>query len=335
MNLLVIFFTGLTIGGLSCMAVQGGLLASLIAQKDTLATEHNKKQTLFITIIFLTAKLISHAILGFVLGAFGNSLNISGNFQVYLQLLAGIYMILIALNLLDFHPVFRYFIIQPPKFLTKIIKNQSRSKNIFAPALLGIMTIFIPCGTTLAMEALAISTTHALEGMLIMIAFILGTTPFFLGAGLLITVLNDALKAKFLKATAIILIYLGFISIYGSTVALGLPLPFFKTNTPQVKQKVMGEKTNPETGNQTLTIKITPQGYSPNYFQVKKDSPVIIKVLNSDTYSCASAFRIPALGISKNIPPGSSEIFTFTPKETGKIYFSCSMGMYQGVIEVL
>lgn len=39
MNLLLIFLTGLTTGGLSCLAMQGGLLASVIAnQKEE---EHN------------------------------------------------------------------------------------------------------------------------------------------------------------------------------------------------------------------------------------------------------------------------------------------------------
>ena len=34
MNLWVIFLTGLTIGGLTCLAVQGGLLASVIAARE-------------------------------------------------------------------------------------------------------------------------------------------------------------------------------------------------------------------------------------------------------------------------------------------------------------
>lgn len=33
MNLFVIFLTGLTTGGLSCLAMQGGLLASVIANQ--------------------------------------------------------------------------------------------------------------------------------------------------------------------------------------------------------------------------------------------------------------------------------------------------------------
>ena len=86
-------------------------------------------------------------------------------------------MIVIALDLLQIHPIFRYAVIQPPRFLLKKVKNQSKSKTLFAPALLGAFTIFIPCGTTLAMEALAISSANAFTGATIMAAFVLGTTP--------------------------------------------------------------------------------------------------------------------------------------------------------------
>ena len=217
MNLWVIFLTGLTVGGLTCLAVQGGLLASVIAAKPT-------KSTIFPTLAFLSAKLIAYTILGFILGAFGGALGISPTIQTTMQLIAGIYMIAVALNLLNVHPVFRYAVIQPPRFLARMVKNQSRSKDLFAPALLGAMTIFIPCGTTLAMEALAISSANALLGALIMAVFVLGTTPLFFGVGWLTSVLGDNFREKFLKLAALAIIYLGIASINGSLVAFGSPI---------------------------------------------------------------------------------------------------------------
>ena len=46
MNLWVIFITGLTVGGLTCLAVQGGLLASVIAARDGESSGLNKKHIL-------------------------------------------------------------------------------------------------------------------------------------------------------------------------------------------------------------------------------------------------------------------------------------------------
>jgi plastocyanin domain-containing protein len=41
------------------------------------------------------------------------------------------------------------------------------------------------------------------------------------------------------------------------------------------------------------------------------------------------------LGIVKNLQPNSRETVAFTPQNPGKIAFTCSMGMYRGVIEVI
>ena len=244
MNLWVIFLTGLTVGGLTCLAVQGGLLASVIASREEEEVEEgvNKKNPVFPTLAFLTTKLIVYTAFGFLLGAFGSAIGISQSTQIIMQFAAGLYMILIALNLLNVHPIFRYAVIQPPKFLTRKIRNKSKSKDLFAPALLGAMTIFIPCGTTLAMEALAISSANPFIGAAIMAAFVIGTMPLFFGVGWLTSTLGDNFRTKFLKIAAVLLLYLGLTSINGALIAYGFPInsqtiaSSFKTNTIQKGQ---------------------------------------------------------------------------------------------------
>lgn len=173
------------------------------------------------TLAFLVAKLIAYTSLGFLLGAFGGAIGISELMQIVMQLIAGLYMIVVALNLLNVHPIFRYAVIQPPKFLTRRVRNQSKSKDLFAPALLGAMTVFIPCGTTLAMEALAISSANALMGAAIMATFILGTSPLFFGVGWITSMLGEKFRTRFLKIAAVAVIYLGLTSINGALVAGG------------------------------------------------------------------------------------------------------------------
>src|SRR3989338_6583786 len=221
MNLWVIFLTGLTVGGLTCLAVQGGLLASVIAAREEDTTSNTRRHALYATGGFLVSKFIAYVVLGFILGAFGGVLNISGSIQTYMQLAAGLYMIAVALNLLNIHPIFRYVIIQPPRFLTRLVRSQSKSKDIFAPAILGAMTIFIPCGTTLAMEALAISSANAFMGAVIMATFVLGTMPLFFGVGWITSLLGDNFREKFLKLAAFAVLYLGITSANGALVAGG------------------------------------------------------------------------------------------------------------------
>src|SRR3989344_6010898 len=86
------------------------------------------------------------------------------------------------------------------------------------------MTVFIPCGTTLAMEALAISSANAITGAVIMAVFILGTMPLFFGVGFLTSVLGDNFRGRFLKIAALAVLYLGVSSVNGSLVAAGSSL---------------------------------------------------------------------------------------------------------------
>lgn len=333
MNLWLIFLTGLTVGGLTCLAVQGGLLASIIAAREEEDLEGGSKRhhNIFPVVAFLIAKLAVYTSLGFVLGAFGGALNISDKVQTIMQLIAGFYMITIALDLLKVHPIFRYAVIQPPKFLARMVRNQSKSKDLFAPAFLGAMTIFIPCGTTLAMETLAISSGNALSGALIMLTFILGTTPLFFGVGFLTTILGDNFQSRFLKLAGIIVLYLGVVSANGALAASGLP--YFQVDLSGANSQNTIVQNLPVT--QDVEIDITSSGYSPNYIRVKNNVPVNLTLKSRAAFSCASAFRIPSLGISKNLQPNDTQLISFTPTKTGVIPFSCSMGMYRGTIEVI
>lgn len=342
MNLWVIFLTGLTVGGLTCLAVQGGLLASVVTAREEEVHTRTKNHAMWATAAFLGAKLIAYTLLGFILGAFGGAINIGGSLQTFMQLVAGAYMVAVALNLLNIHPIFRYVIIQPPRFLVRLVRNQSKSKDLFAPALLGAMTIFIPCGTTIAMEALAISSANPFTGAAIMAAFILGTMPLFFGIGVVTSYLGEAFRTKFLKLAAVAIIYLGVTSINGALVALGSPLSLENLANSFSFSISVGEETKPneklyseEVTNQNPQILVTAQGYSPNYIRVKQGSPVSLKLISKDAYSCASAFRIPSLGISRNLKANETQILTFTPQKKGKIIYTCSMGMYQGVLEVI
>src|SRR3989344_4953367 len=223
MDLWLIFFTGLTICGVSCMAVQGGLLASTIAAREEEEIEEgkNRKQGVWPTLSFLITKFFAYIILGLVLGGFGAALQISERVQAFMQIAASLYMLAVAMNLLNVHPVFRYVIIQPPRFLTRLVRKQSKSKDLFAPAFLGCLTIFIPCGTTLAMETLAVASGSPFLGALIMGVFVLGTTPMFFGVGFLTSVMGDNFRDNFLRVAAVAVIYLGLTSINGSLVAIG------------------------------------------------------------------------------------------------------------------
>ena len=343
MDLWLIFITGLTVGGLTCLAVQGGLLTSTIAvrEEQDLEEGNRRKHNLLPVAAFLTTKFIAHIILGFILGAFGSALALSDNARIVMQLLAGVYMIAVALNLLNIHPIFRYAIIQPPRFLMKAVKDTTKSKDIFAPALLGALTVFIPCGTTLAMEAFAISSGSPILGASIMAAFTLGTMPLFLSLGFLTTTLGDAFRSKFFKLAGVLVLYLGITTFNSSLVLAGSPvtLQTIREAVPIYIDLSGGAEAQSnvrvENGVQIADISVFPTSYTPNHIQVQSNVPVRLNLTPLGGYGCTAAFRIPQLGIAKTLPQNQTTAVEFTPKSPGKLAWTCSMGMYTGVIEVI
>ncbi len=343
MNLIPIFITGLTIGGLTCMAVQGGILASLIAAREgkEVLEKEKKKQSLWPIVFFLGAKLIVYTLLGLVLGAVGQALSFTETTQTIMQFVAGAYMIAVALYLFNIHPIFRYVLIQPPQALRKWAYNQTTRTDIFAPALFGFATVFMPCGTTLAMEALAISSGSAFWGAAIMATFVIATMPVFFGLGWITTVLGDAFQQKFLKVAALVLVYLGVISINGGLNVIGSPITLqtigrsFYEHSRYANQNAEPSGVQLINGAQAATIDVYPTAYTPNYLQVKAGVPVQLTLNAKGGLGCTSIFRIPQLGIQTSLQQKPTQTVEFTPSQPGKITYTCGMGMYSGIIEVI
>lgn len=344
MNYWLIFLTGLTSGGVTCAAMQGGLLASTIANQknaEDLRSADSSAHSFDLgdwgpVAAFMSTKLVSHFLLGALLGALGSVLTLSLGAQLFFQGAAALFMFATAMNLLDIHPVFRYLAIQPPRWTYKLIKNASAAKRLFAPALLGVITVLIPCGVTQAMEVLAITSGNPTQGALIMGTFVLGTTPAFVLIGLATAKLSELWRVYFLRFAALLLVGMSFYSLNGILVA---------TDSRYSAQRIWTVLNTPvgsstltvpiQDGIQIATINIDNSGYSPRRFAVKAGIPVQLTVGAGEVYTCASAFTFRAFGIDAYVKPNSNQIFNFTPTKKGVYTFSCSMGMYSGTMEVI
>lgn len=349
MNLWAIFLTGLITGGLTCLAVQGGLLAATIAQRESSFAkamedkeERFKREGNILPILFfLLAKLVVYTILGFLLGLLGSVFQLSLTAKIIMQVAVGIFMIGTALNLLDVHPIFRYFVIQPPKFLFRFIRNESKSKSVFAPAILGAFTVFIPCGTTQAMMALSVASGNPLLGSAIMFAFVLGTSPTFFIIGFLVTKLGNLLRETFMQVAAYAILLLAVFNLNAASALAGsdftlenlwreIDCTVLTFCNPQEMGVVEGAAT------QNVTITLTNSGYSPKDITVKGGSQVTMHLQNTTGKGCIQSFVIPKLGIEKIVRLGTAETVQFTaPKETGNLAFMCGMGMYRGNIKII
>lgn len=325
------FLTGLTTGGISCLAVQGGLLASAVAEK---------KNNFSPVAVFVVFKLFAYTLLGFLLGLLGSALTLSPKVLGYVQIAAGLFMIATALRMIDAHPIFRYVVIQPPRWAFRIMKNTSRSavtlpagRQVFAPALLGFLTILLPCGVTQATMAVAVASGNPVAGAVIMFAFILGTSPVFFVLGA--TVIELLQKKAFSYAAAVIVAVFAVLSVNGGLGLTGSPYTlqnYWRAATGEFTAESTAATTG---GVQDVTITVKNNGYTASATTIKRGTPVRLTLTTDNTQGCIRAFTIPDLGISKVLPVTGTEVIEFTPKKTGRLAYSCSMGMYTGAFEVL
>jgi len=343
-NLWAIFLTGLITGGLTCLAVQGGLLAATIAQREEqkLADKSKKSGNALPILSFLVAKLAAYTLLGFLLGWLGSIVQLSLTAKVVMQFAVAIFMIGTALNILNVHPIFRYFVIQPPKFLTRFVRKQSKRADLFAPALLGAFTVFIPCGTTQAMMALAIGSGNPILGAATLFAFILGTSPLFFTLGYFATKLGDALHQKFMKFAAVVLILLALYNLDGALALSGSNFTFSGMlsgawcTVSVCDVNTSSSPTDKAQAVESATITIGDRGYSPTLLTIKAGSQVTLHLKNTGGAGCIQTFTIPSLGVQQSVPLGTQSDITFTaPSQPGKLAFMCSMGMYRGEMNVI
>jgi uncharacterized protein len=330
-NYWLAFLTGLTTGGISCFAVQGGLLTSALATDEEINISKGLRARALTA--FLISKLIAYTILGLVLGLVGSRLLITPKVQGWLQIIIGVYMLITAANLLNLHPFFKHFVITPPKFIFRILRNQTKVKSFFTPVFLGALTVLIPCGVTQAMMLLAVSASNPVVSASIMFAFILGTIPVFFLIGL---AANELFKHKALAVLAAgVVAVMGIISINSGQVVRGSVHTFQNYWKVAFESEAKGTLAEVNSGVQEATINVTSGGYKANVNTLKLGVPVKLTLVTNGVAGCSRAFTIPAFNLYKLLPQTGTETMEFTPTKTGLLTYTCSMGMYSGSFNVI
>ncbi len=352
MNFWVIFLTGLTTGGLSCMAVQGGLLATALADDST--ANASRTATAKTIGFFLAAKLVAYIGLGFLLGWLGTVIQLTPLTRGILQLAVAIFLVGTALRMLEIHPIFRIFAIQPPKFLTRWLRRFSKDggDNTAMPVFLGFLTVLIPCGVTQAMMALALSTSSPWQGAVTMGAFVLGTMPVFFGLSFAATRLGQRSQYRFSFIAALLILGLGLYSLDGGLNVLGSPISYSALKerinasadrpiaaTPPATTE-QAENANQETENvptktepSSLTINVSSYGYEPRSVEAPANVPLTITFVAEDVFSCASAIVFPSLNKSIYLKSTDKKTLDIPAQKAGTtLRYACAMGMYTGTI---
>ncbi len=332
-SLWLVLLTGLSVGGLSCLAVQGGLLATLIASR-TVADDHREvtlaDQVLPVT-QFLLAKIAAYTLLGALLGLVGSKIPLG--LQAWLMIFAGVFMLIVVAQMYDAHPFFRRFAFKPPKALRRLIRARSKQGGMAGALILGAMTVFIPCGVTLAIEALAISSESALRGAQIMFVFTLGSSPLFFLLGFVATHMSGRAFRIFQPVAAAVILLIATSTILSGARLLGFG--GIAAKGPASQASMVSPNPEAAAAVQEATLQVQTGAYLPQRIQVRAGVPTRLSLVTDRTEGCVLAFVIPSLGIERILPATGTEVVEIPASEPGNIPFMCSMGMYTGIIEVL
>ncbi|GAD83338.1 hypothetical protein FEK33_21295 [Nocardia asteroides NBRC 15531] len=352
MNLVPVLATGLFAGGISCAAVQGGLLTGVITRQRTSSATATAGKSVAVesppriwtrlgddlTPVggFLAGKLLSHTLLGAALGALGGVVQLSIGIRTWLQIGTGLLIILFGLAQLGV-PGFRGIVVEPPTSWMRIVRNGARLHTAFAPAVLGVLTILIPCGITLSVEALALASGSPLWGAAAMAVFVLGTGPLFAVLGYAARVAATAWRGRLAVATGLVVLGMGFYTLNGGLELAGSPLAAgriaesFGAGEPPVAD---ASAAMVATGVQVVTITARTGAYTPGNVEAKSGVPTTLVVKTNGVQGCIRSMVIPSLGIQKILPTTGETRIDLGVLQPGRLDYTCGMGMYSGMLTV-
>lgn len=321
---LVLFIVGV-FTSLHCVGMCGGIMLS-----QSISTGNKSKfEALKPAIFYNLGRVVSYTILGGIVGALGSVFSLTLPFKAGLQVSAGLFMIVMGLNMAGYS-LFRKFNIRLPWSACNIKKSGK------TPFVVGILNGLMPCGPLQTMQLYALGTGSAIIGATSMFVFSLGTVPLMLGFGALSGLLSKDHTKQLVKFGGILIVVLGLIMGNRGLALAGInvsPMALMNTASKQTASPANGSKATVENGVQVINMTANASGYTPNVFYVQKNVPVKWVINGELLTSCNNAIVVPSLNIEKKLESGEN-IITFTPGDKD-INFSCWMGMISGVIKVV
>lgn len=325
----MLFIIGL-LTSLHCVAMCGGIsISQCVPQSAKVSEDRSKFATLKPSMLYNFGRVVSYTVVGGIVGAIGSVISFSGAMKGAVQLLAGVFMVIMGLNMLNIFPFLRKLNLRMPKMFARKINEQKRSKS---PLYVGLLNGLMPCGPLQAMQLYALSTGSPVKGAISMLLFSLGTVPLMFGLGALSSFLSKKFSHKMITVSAVLVVVLG-VSMFSSGMSLsGITLPSFRaSDNVSTQDKNVAQITD---NIQTVTTKLTSGQYEP--ITVQKGVPVkwIIKAEKSDINGCNNEIIVPKFNVQKKLQAGDN-IIEFTPTESGTFAYSCWMGMIRSKISVV
>ncbi|MDR1603467.1 MAG: sulfite exporter TauE/SafE family protein [Gracilibacteraceae bacterium] len=325
----MLFVIGL-VTSVHCLAMCGGINLSQCIPPGGSGGE-GRLAALRPAFLYNLGRVASYTVVGFIVGALGSVLAFSDVFQGGLKLVAGLFMIIMGVNMLGIFPALRRFVPTGPKVLAgKIHAEKSKSNS---PLIIGLLNGLMPCGPLQAMQIYALSTGSALAGALSMFLFSLGTVPLMFGLGALSAILSKKFTRKVMTAGAVLVVVLGLSMLSQGWNLSGLELPALALRNANTQSAYAAQPTIVD-GVQLINSTLSSGKYP--VITVQAGTPVrwVIDAPQGSINGCNNRMLIREYGIEHSFRTGEN-IIEFTPAEAKTVRYSCWMGMIRGTINVI
>jgi sulfite exporter TauE/SafE/copper chaperone CopZ len=318
------------------------------------------------------ARVCSYTAIGAAVGGIGSAVSLSGDMKGLIQLIAGVFMVVMGLSMFGVLPGISRIVPHMPRVFGDRIESAAAGGK--GPVVVGLLNGFMPCGPLQAMQLFALSTGSPAQGALSMLCFSLGTAPLMFGLGALSSLLGGRFTSRAMIIGAALVIFLGL-----SMFTQGLTLSGVGSGAPGAGGGESGRTTelaegslrfganeaaaddNPvsddaagagapspsgdsytddegntysdEDGVQVVRSTLGTWGYP--HITVRADAPVrwIIDAPKSAITGCNGAIYIPEYEKEHIFEPGEN-VIEFTPEKPGEFMYSCWMGMITSTITV-
>lgn len=324
----VLFVIGL-LTSVHCVAMCGGINLSQCIPKHH-STQQSNVSSLMPSLLYNAGRVVSYTIIGGLVGALGSVVSFSGAAEGIVAILAGIFMVIMGINMLNIFPWLRRFNPRLPKFIGKIVNSEKHRHS--GRFYVGLLNGLMPCGPLQAMQLYALSTGDPIKGALSMFFFSIGTVPLMFGLGALSSVLSKTFNSKMIQVSAVLVVILGFTMFQTGIGVSGIQLPSI-SSVLGFSKDIDNISLVESDGIQRVTSGITSDSYESISLKVNVPTEWTIHVDSGELNGCNNRIVAQGLGLRIDLREGDN-VIEFTPKRKGTYTFTCWMGMIRSYIIV-
>ena len=335
-NYSLLFLVGI-LTSFHCIGMCGSFVISY-----TMADARAGKTSTLSHWLYGLGKIISYSGFGALFGLIGSGLTFTLGLRSLASAVAGTFLILYGLSMLEAFSGLRRFHIRLPRILNRFLAKRRQSTS--NPFVIGLLNgLMIACGPLQAMYIMAAGTGSPLEGAKLLAVFAVGTLPVMTAFGLFASMITANTMRSFIKTSGFIIVLLGAVMLNRSMMITGTGYDansLLSRISQELKAHFMTWQhdhadagSHIQEGYQVIYMEAEKAAYIPDEFTLRYDVPVKWIINVKELSNCNKKIIIPSMNRSIELKPGL-QIVEFTPEHVGAVSWSCYMGMIPGTFIV-